>query len=150
MVMIEGLDISCGVLQVFGVESQRPETVINAVYDEHIMITYEYADWGGGYSEKDLPAFFVFSDIHEPTLVTGGQALADYIKKHKLGPVSQSTIRRNTNSGNRIRVWTWGPNATAIRAWHKMQQEEKEKNKNERKSRTRGNSRGKLAGLPRS
>ena len=138
--ILEGSSISCGVSELVGVNDRTPHQVLKAIISECELCpdvkgkARDAWDYYGEYTPA-IPAFLSFSDIYRES-AEGGQALADYIKKNKLGPIVQTTIRTNQNSGNRIRAWIWGPNATKLRAWWKKEEAKKENNKNERKSRT--------------
>lgn len=57
---------------------------------------------------------FIFSDA----IQYGGSRIAEYIRKHKLGDLTESPEYRNSNSGNYIRVWIWYPNRQALKKLH--------------------------------
>jgi hypothetical protein len=144
---IDGTDISCGTHQLIGVETYTPKEVLISAIIPEITENLVDPDWYYDPFEEPLrlPAFYIFSDVYEPKKPTGGQALANYIIKHKLGTIHQSNVRVNKNSGNRIRVWIWStPPKKVLLDW-KKQEEEKEKKKDERKSSSRRRGQRKLA-----
>lgn len=61
-----------------------------------------------------LPAHYVFSDN---TKRKCGEALRDYIRKHKLGSVVSSDRAKNVNSGNTIQTFIWVVNKEAMVDW---------------------------------
>ena len=60
-------------------------------------------------------AFLTFTDL---TRRKYGKNLQAYIKKHRLGSVISTQGRRNPNSGNTIKHYTWTPNFTAMKKWY--------------------------------
>lgn len=49
-----------------------------------------------------------------------GGSLYNFIRRHKLGSITQSTVRHNPNSSNRVRVWHFKPDMDAMREmWNK-------------------------------
>lgn len=98
----------CGLDEIDGLNS-TPELTLKDICAD------KYPSW-----EDDAMrhAFILFTDVWSRGR---GRALAAYIKKHKLGIVIQTPhLRKNPNSGNRIRVWVWAPNENNLKAWWKI------------------------------
>lgn len=114
MAYLEGSGISCGVDQLEGLYNQTPLQIIYRV--ARCCLNREAVDID--YDERRAHGFgyIIFSDtIREDN----GQKLADYIHKNKLGAISSPKAKRNPNSGNMIKVWTWSVNNRALARWYK-------------------------------
>ena len=67
------------------------------------------------YLERDRSwRFLTFTDITQDRY---GSRLCAYIRKHGLGRVVSTRSATNPNTDNRITVWVWEVNHTAIRQW---------------------------------
>ena len=94
--------ISCGVKQLYslGAANRNPREIIRHAKDY-----------------MDVCAFFIYSDIVPNRGRSAGEKFTDFILEHELGTVFETDLRKNPNSGNRIRVWTWAPSKDNIRVY---------------------------------
>lgn len=69
----------------------------------------------------DEQAFIVFTDnVSEDKYPDdGGENLAKYIKKNKLGSFIVTRARRNPNTDHMVKVWVWTPNERNLKKWYK-------------------------------
>lgn len=68
-----------------------------------------------------LVGLYVFTGVVKRRLrsdrPTYGQQFANFIKKHKLGNVTEGAQRLNPNSGNTIQAWIWAPSQAGLKKW---------------------------------
>ena len=64
--------------------------------------------WAQRKLEVAHKAFYIFTAVEDKNVELYGEELASYIKSNRLGTVTKTpTTRRNPNSGNNVRVYTW-------------------------------------------
>lgn len=63
-------------------------------------------------ADDDITGYSIilFSDRQQVKRHIGGQALANWIKKNQYGRIVCTPWVMNSNSGNKIRFWSWCPN----------------------------------------
>lgn len=119
MVNIEFNGMSCcGMVELHGIgDGYSPKQVIQA---------YCYENGGG----KKPNAFVIFSahvgstgqeaklSQHDTSY---GRKLADYIRRHKLGAVTESKLSPNwrNHPTHLLKVWTWAPDPKTLDPWYK-------------------------------
>ena len=81
--------ISCGVSQLYNIYSARPVDVVKWLQTRLSGCTLVFSD--NMYAERGH----------------GGFALAAYIRKHRIGRLSDNVEARNPNSGSHIGTWVW-------------------------------------------
>lgn len=111
---LDSSQISCGISELFDLENSPSSTLTHA-------FTMSYWPYGSP-EEKEIIgldfAFVIFSD----TVQRGyGSKLAAFIKSHKLGTIIPSQIKTNPNTKNKIRMWIWQINPTALERWLKKE-----------------------------
>ncbi len=100
---VDNSDISCGVdciidlsLDAFKTELKKGQGIKQS------------DGWGHYYYEVEPTFAKGYSYIFSDSVVNGnGQAIADFIRKHKLGSLIATRPRKNPNSGNMIKIWIW-------------------------------------------
>ena len=85
----------CGLYELDGVFQEEPTLLVN-----FIRIVLGEGNFKG--------RFIVFSDV--PKESKGGNDLASYILKNKLGLVYPTRGAKNPNSKNMLKVWIWEVN----------------------------------------
>lgn len=99
----------CGVKEISGIRyDYRHPRPLKMLRD--IWAMAERAKWGF--------AFLVFTD-HNST--RNGQKFAEFLRKHDLGEIVETKKKRNSNSGNMVRVWVWGVNKRKMKAFAKTE-----------------------------
>lgn len=101
----------CGVDEIVDLGSRN--TTRGAMLD--VCNNYIRREWNNSFVD-DFPAFLSFTGVMKYGY---GQEFANFIRKNKLGTVRESVARVNPNSGNRIKMWIWAVNRTAMRKWYK-------------------------------
>lgn len=102
----------CGLDEIEDLGEGPEQTLLDVCEDK-------YGQWG----MDSKQAFLLFSDAVK---YGNGPRLAKYITDNNLGVVYATTrARMNPNSGNNIKVWVWGPNERALRAWWKKNRSDK-------------------------
>lgn len=103
MSFIEYSAVSCGLAQLVDLENECDpwKTLVNCF------------DYDIDTNEEEVGAFVLYSDAN---VNSNGQELTDYIRRYKLGPVAETNLKYNPNSGNQIRAWIWEPNWEALDA----------------------------------
>lgn len=66
-------------------------------------------------------AYFVFTAVETSLTPTYGEAFKAFILKNDLGTVIETTVNRNPNSNNPLRVYLWTMNLPNIKAWYNNQ-----------------------------
>lgn len=65
-------------------------------------------------------AIGIFVDWDRKFPKCGGRKLAEFIKKHRLGKVTESELSENPiHPGHMLRTWVWNVNAKALTNWCK-------------------------------
>ncbi len=64
---------------------------------------------------KYQQAFLIFTD---DVAEKNGERFARFIKRKGFGEVYSTPARKNPNSGHMIKVWTWAPNESKLKAWY--------------------------------
>ena len=122
--MLNRTNSCCGIGELSGLES-NPLTNIKRMCDDYFHIE-EFEDNIDFVSTKKrkIPKV-VYEDAFALVLFTdaignnNGNKFAKFIKKNKLGTLQASPIRRNHNSGNRIRSWVWSVNKPNLKKFYK-------------------------------
>jgi len=91
----------CGVDEIEALERTAKESLLEICEEKY----------GWGASQQ---AFILFTDI---TTSGRGRKLSKYITDNKLGDVIKTNPKTNPNSGNRVTVWVWAINETALLKW---------------------------------
>lgn len=108
------VSISCGASQAFGISQDQESNLRD--FSDQVAEGYD--------------AFIIFSDtVGTKKYPSNGTlfaaALKEKIKSDKIGSLTQSPVRTNPNSGNRIRVWTFAVNPAAIGKWFTTKEKKK-------------------------
>mgnify|MGYP001558905767 FL=1 len=83
----------CGLKEIDGLKETPNETVFYVCVD---------------FFDNDIKgAFIIFTDVLRSRR---GLRLQNYIQAKKLGKITESSYKRNPNSGNRLKVWVWEVN----------------------------------------
>lgn len=99
------------------IELVRPEVpdkpVPGQIPPEPKTLYMDLSSHGSGYEKPQVVrcAFIAFTEARAAGY---GKKLRDYIIKHKLGTVTETENKMNTNSGNNIRVYMWGVDFAAL------------------------------------
>ncbi|MFA5695834.1 MAG: hypothetical protein WC917_00010 [Bacilli bacterium] len=103
MIGINNLDC-CGIEELVDIADYEtePKTII-------VDICTNY------FENENQCAFYMFSDIQRKR---SGKNLCKFIKKHKLGLITQSPSRVNPNSGNSLTIWIWTINKRNLRSFY--------------------------------
>lgn len=107
---IEDHEMSCGVRIAYELHPaplQAALEIARALYDKA-----ELDD-----DQTRSAALVIFSD--QADRKSNGYRLAAMLRNLQCGTVTASEVRRNPNSGNRIRVWVWAPNHRLFAAWYR-------------------------------
>jgi hypothetical protein len=96
----------CGLTEIDRIMDDPPEVIIKETAQYLGLAPYEDEDR----SEEGNCAFFVFTTVLGSYRGNAGKVLERYIRKHKLGTLTKSPVRRNPNSGNKLQSWLWAPN----------------------------------------
>jgi hypothetical protein len=132
-ISFSGMGVSCGVHELGAlcdVLADRVEWVMDEKTRKMKMVKYPADEYEGmkqilakvGREEVYSPdddmdepgcacAFITFSDNKDAGC---GTKLAKYIRKHRLGGLTQTPWVENPNSNNLIRVWVWAVNRDAV------------------------------------
>lgn len=86
----------CGLQELSGIQESKTETALLC------------AHWNGG-------TYLVFSCVDRGH--ASGEALVKMIAELGFGEVTTMEPRKNTNSGNQLKVWLWAPDHEALEAW---------------------------------
>lgn len=108
--MINELDC-CAVAEIYGLEN-NPQTTLENMCEDWVVMTKEDF-WR---TSRFNGTYFIFTDISQSM---SGDALAKYIKRHKLGRTTTLPYRKNPNSVNKVKVWLWSVNIRALKKWYK-------------------------------
>lgn len=104
----------CGIYEFEGFYNNTPKQVITYIIKE---LKDEY--WSETKPISKFPPVIIFNDIIKTNKLSGAEKLAKYIKKEKLGLLVCTPIRKNYNSGNKIKCWLWTLNKKNLKAWDK-------------------------------
>ena len=111
--------VSCGVRELSGVASSD--------MDAFKCIVAQSTSARGDWNYFDRNYTYIFSDNN-----TGcGAKLAALIKRSGIGTITATPWRRNPNSGNMIKVWTWRYNGRVPKAWKSIEWKEDDKSTGE-------------------
>lgn len=105
---IRTLDISCGIRQAVGLYGHNKQ---NAVSIGDGIYSRESTTVGAG--------MVIFSDVATRSSVSSGADFANYLRNLHFGAVEETSVVRNPNSGNKIKMWIFIPNHRKFRAWWK-------------------------------
>ena len=112
---VEVLPGCCGLREITALSRhESPENAIKSLIDPRR---------GAFASLADRP-FVIFTEAVSATYPGGrryGLQLARYIKEKKLGTVMKSGFKINPGSGNKLRMFVWTPDYTALRALRNSQ-----------------------------
>lgn len=98
----------CGVADVDGASEARNESSTKR-FVEYVLDSTYYND-----GEYALPAHLIFTQASANRKRRGyGFRIAEYIRKHELGAVTESPASMNPRTGNYITVFVWTPNKAA-------------------------------------
>ncbi len=106
-VNIRNTTMSCGVME------------LSRINDDVEKVLYQIASSLYHPSRGNPCAFFVWSDIHEPS--TNATKLCRLIDEKGLGLVETSLIHENPRTGNFILVYTWGIHHARFKAWYRKE-----------------------------
>lgn len=104
----------CGVAEISGIEDYKAEDVIKQVCDEMFHTGQFYGIiFFTGVTARDVDT--EYSEKHDYV-----QKLAEYIKKHKLGSVKLSLVKKNpTHPQNRVVAGMWSVSVTSLKKYAK-------------------------------
>lgn len=108
----------CCAMDIIDGVDDTPQEVLRSICDEKYP-DKEWCDEDEEYgSDKKEQAFIVFTD-NVSKKDSGGEGLAKYIKKNKLGSFIVTRARRNPNTDHMVKVWVWTPNERNLKRWYK-------------------------------
>ncbi len=95
----------CGIREITGISrlTTTPKTVVEEIYYDRFVNNEHYA-------------FVIFTDIEN---MARGKAIAEFIRKVKLGTITSTLTRVNPNTSHPLKVGIWGINSKAFKAWGK-------------------------------
>lgn len=98
----------CAIREIDGIIGETPAEVVEFVRNDM-------------FSDGNKCAYYVFSDAINKegsrTVFKYGSALARYINRNRLGTIGTLPARRNPNTGNLVKVWTWGVDGKRLGNW---------------------------------
>lgn len=97
--------VSCSVTQLFDIQISSEAAMGKMLYDVRI------SPLGG----RLLNGHVIFSDVAGNR--RAGTRLANYIRKHDLGTVTESPEAYNRNSTHMIKMYVWTPDAENFSKW---------------------------------
>jgi hypothetical protein len=103
---------SCGIIELHHLGNEIEDLIYHAELDAEITQV----------------AFVNFSDW---TRKRNGEAVAKYIKKHKLGTVTSTIAKRNPSSKHMIKQWTWAVDHKAFKSWLKKVEKKRDEEEDE-------------------
>lgn len=109
---------NCGIYEIAGIrdfEWDDPRSVREFLLDLSYELQVNQENTGHNWK---WPGYLIFSDAKASRShkITAGERLADYIMEHNLGEVTWSSWKCNPNTGNKIKMWMWSPNARRCEA----------------------------------
>lgn len=63
-------------------------------------------------------AYFIFSAVEAGGVPRYGEAFTAFILKNNLGMVQETTVNKNPNSGNMLRVYLWTIDQPKLKDWY--------------------------------
>lgn len=128
----------CAVMEMAHIsENEGPEEVIREVCESVWGDSYYDPEWDDPPSQNKPQAFYTFTGVvgykkgsdDEGENTDYAPKLAAYIRRHKLGIVTESPARynRTNHPDHKVRVYVWAPSARKLKEWWNKRKPERER-----------------------
>lgn len=135
----QGSQISCGVRQLYDLEYGFGSRAFHNLIKEKVDYVYADLSWGGTVvtlsecleREEIFPAQYIFSDAD---CFGNGFKFMKFIRKNRLGKVTQGKTNINFNTKNKITTFIWCVDKVRVRKWYLEHSNKRGKYKANRKT----------------